>query len=236
MAVEAIIRRCLEGRRPAAGARPATRELELADYDALFERRAIYTGCREVLADSSRAPLYQRLLGDAWTALPEPLQVMHGFKGELTAEGAAAVERGPGLLSRLIAALVGFPRAGHDLPVKVHFRSCPEGEVWTRTFAGRSFSSVQTEGQGRSERLLSERFGPFTFGLALVLDAGKLHLVVRRWSFLGLPLPAFLAPGGVAYEAAEDGRFRFHVEIAHPLTGLIVRYRGWLAPRGHAAS
>ena len=26
----------------------------------------------------------------------------------------------------------------------------------------------------------------------------------------------------------EDGRFRFHVEIAHPWFGLIVRYQGWL--------
>jgi hypothetical protein len=27
------------------------------------------------------------------------------------------------------------------------------------------------------------------------------------------------------FESAEDGRFNFHVEIGHPLTGLIVRYR-----------
>jgi hypothetical protein len=45
-----------------------------------------------------------------------------------------------------------------------------------------------------------------------------------------VPLPRRLAPAGDAYEHAEDGRFNFHVEITHPLTGLIVRYRGWLAP------
>ncbi|MGX7875953.1 DUF4166 domain-containing protein [Mesorhizobium sp. ORM6] len=27
-------------------------------------------------------------------------------------------------------------------------------------------------------------------------------------------------------------RFRFHVEISHPLAGSIVRYRGWLEPAG----
>jgi len=32
-------------------------------------------------------------------------------------------------------------------------------------------------------------------------------------------------------KSAEDGRFNFHVEIDHPLTGMIVRYRGWLVPR-----
>jgi len=47
----------------------------------------------------------------------------------------------------------------------------------------------------------------------------------------GIPLPRRLAPGGIAYESAEDGRFRFFVEITLPLIGLIVRYQGWLAAR-----
>jgi hypothetical protein len=46
----------------------------------------------------------------------------------------------------------------------------------------------------------------------------------------GLPLPRILAPRIAAHESAPDGRFHFHVEIAHPLTGLIVRYRGFLTP------
>jgi predicted DCC family thiol-disulfide oxidoreductase YuxK len=29
----------------------------------------------------------------------------------------------------------------------------------------------------------------------------------------------------------QDGRFHFHVEIGHPLIGLIVRYGGWVVPR-----
>ena len=40
----------------------------------------------------------------------------------------------------------------------------------------------------------------------------------------------WLAPKGPAFEEERDGRFRFHVEIGHPLTGLIVRYQGWLQP------
>ena len=68
-------------------------------------------------------------------------------------------------------------------------------------------------------------------GMALVLDQGRLRLIVRRWSMFGIPLPLSLAPGGNAYEYAENGRFHFHVEIGHPLTGSIVGYRGWLVPR-----
>ena len=47
-----------------------------------------------------------------------------------------------------------------------------------------------------------------------------------------MSLPMWLCPRSDSYETAEDGRFHFHVEISHPLTGLIVRYRGWLETRG----
>jgi hypothetical protein len=47
----------------------------------------------------------------------------------------------------------------------------------------------------------------------------------------GIPMPLALAPRGDSYEFAADRRFNFHVEIRHPLAGLIVAYRGWLVPR-----
>ena len=229
MAAEAIIRKRLTGTRPAPGARPAARDLTLADYDALFARRTIRTGRRG--AQSGREIfLYRRILGDAWTQLPEPVRAMHSLTGRMTATGMATVERGTGLLAHLVARMFGFPPPGADIPVSVTFEARDGAEVWHRDFAGTSFASVQNQGSGRSAWLVDERFGPFTFGLALVLDEGRLRLVVRRWRILGLPLPLRMAPSGNSYEAAEDGRFRFHVEIAHPLTGLIVRYHGWLVP------
>jgi hypothetical protein len=54
--------------------------------------------------------------------------------------------------------------------------------------------------------------------------------VVRGWRAFGLPMPRVLAPIGDAFEHADDGRFHFHVELKHPLAGLIVRYQGWLEP------
>jgi hypothetical protein len=231
MAAEAIIRNCLAGRRPAPGARPAATDLELADYGPLFARRAISTGYRQELPADDRAPLYRRLLGDAWNSLPQPLRAMHDLDAELSAEGVADVERGSGLLARLVACVIGFPRAGKDLPVTVSFRAEDGREHWKRTFAGRSFASIQEQGRGRFERLLCERFGPFNFGMAAVCDDGRMRLVLRRWSFLGIPMPLALAPREDAFEFARDGRFHFHVEIGHPITGLIVRYRGWLDPR-----
>jgi Domain of unknown function (DUF4166) len=230
MAGEAIIRRCLASLAPAPGARSAAADLELADYEALFARRRVVTGCRQEEPALS-SPLYRRLLGEAWDRLPAPIRTMHGVTGALTAQGVASVERGPGWLAGLVARLMRFPPAGGAVPVSVTFRVRDGKEHWSRTFGSANFASVQALGNGRFERLLCERFGPLRFGLALRVEDDRLWLLLRRWSFLGLPLPRAWAPRGDAYESADDGRFNFHVEICHPLLGLIVRYRGWLAPR-----
>jgi hypothetical protein len=231
MACAAIICHCLDGRRPAPGARPATNDVELEDYEKLFAPRAIHTGVREQTSATPLLLLYRRLLGEAYASLPAPLQAMHDLKDEMSAEGTAMVTRGSGLLARIAAAIVGLPRAGENVPVRVDFKAENGRERWTRTFAGRSFHSTQEQGRGRFEWLTCERFGPLNAGMALVLDGGRLRLIVRRWSLFGIPLPVWLAPRGDSYEYAENGRFHFHVEIAHPFTGLIVGYRGWLAPR-----
>jgi hypothetical protein len=229
MAAQAIIRHCLAGRIPKPGARAGVHDVELADYEATFARRRIVTGTRQTPAPGE--PLYRRILGDAYASMPQPWQVMHDLKSELTAIGVASVERGKGLLARLAAAIVGFPPAGDNVPVEVVFRLEDGRELWQRNFAGRRFESTQEEGQGRSARLMCERFGVFSFSMALVVEGERMRLIMRRWTLLGVPLPLALAPRIDAYEHVEAGRFRFRVEISHPLTGLIVRYRGWLVPQ-----
>jgi hypothetical protein len=231
MGVAAIIHRILEGKKPISGARAATTDLELEDYERLFEKYTIVTGqCQSKHENDSELTLYQKLLDQAWYKLPQSLQRMHTFKTVTKVAGLAKVERGTSLSSRFIAMLFRFPQAGEEIPVQVVFQPNANGELWTRTFAGRSFSSWLTEGHGRSDKLLNERFGPFTFGLALVIDSGKLYLIARNWSFLGIRLPTILVPNGNAYEYDDNGRFCFNVEIKHLWTGLIVRYTGWLEP------
>jgi Domain of unknown function (DUF4166)/Saccharopine dehydrogenase NADP binding domain len=228
MAAEAVVRHCLAGRPPAPGARAGVADVELADYESAFARRRIATGTRQTPPPGE--PLYQRILGDAYVSLPQPLQVMHDLKRDLSATGVATVQRGSSVLSRLVGSIVGFPPAGEDVAVKVSFTVESGREHWLRDFAGRTFKSVQEEGRGRNERLLCERFGPVTVAMALVVEDERLRLTLRRWSLFGIPLPLWLGPRSDAYECEEAGRFRFHVEIGHPMTGLIVRYRGWLNP------
>jgi hypothetical protein len=231
MAVQALILHCLNGRKPSVGARPATQELEVSDYEAVFKSRIIYTGQRESKADAEPAPLYKRILGEAWDVLPAPLAALHNVVSEEhKAEGVARVETGKHVFARLLAALYGFPRAGEHVPVKVSFQRRDDGELWQRDFAGRKFSTFQSEGRGYADKLLMERFGPVTFWMALVLKQGELHSVTRRWSVFGIPLPLMFAPNASVYEYADGDDFCFHIEVKHWLMGLLVRYEGRLAP------
>jgi hypothetical protein len=234
MAAAALIRRFLDGDRPAAGARAGTGDVKLADYAAQFAQRRIFTGVRETATPSW--PLYRRILGTAYETLPEPVRRVHDLEGESVAEGRATIGRGDGWIARRIAATFGFPPAGDDVPVTVEFRRENGREVWQRNFGGQVFSSVQEEGQARFDRLLCERFGPCAFGLALVVDDGHLRLIIRRWSVYGFAMPVWLAPACVAYESGEGGRFRFFVELRYRFIGLIVRYQGWLELRREPAA
>jgi Domain of unknown function (DUF4166)/Saccharopine dehydrogenase NADP binding domain len=227
MAVQALVRRVLDGRPPLPGARAATRDLELADYEKLFAGRAIHTGVRDE-PSTEPAPLYARVLGTAWNELPGEIRDMHEFDGAASARGRASVERGGSMLARLAGFIIGFPEPAADTSISVRFEASNKEETWTRTFGDESFSSRQFAGRGRSEGLICERFGALTFAMALVPERGRLSLVLRRWSAFGVPLPMWLCPRSNSYEATGSGRFRFNVEIGHPFTGLIVRYKGWL--------
>lgn len=227
MAIEAIIRKLHSGNHPESGARSSVDALSLADYDALFDGRSIHTGFR---SEEPGAPLYRQILGNAFNALPPKLQLLHGSKAERRWQGHAEVRRGAGLLARIVAAIIGFPKAATRVPVTVAFTPEKGGECWTRDFGGKRFASLQSRGAGRNDYLLVERFGPLSFAMALVVEEDRLHLVPRRWSALGIPMPRWLMPHGSSFEAEIDGAFCFDVEIAAPLVGLIVAYRGSLEP------
>jgi hypothetical protein len=170
--------------------------------------------------------LYAHLLGIVWNRLPAEIRDMHQDAGR--AEGRATVERGSGALARMVAVALRLPRATADTPISVQFDVSDGTETWTRSFGCEAFSSRQFAGRGRWTGLLCEQFGPLTFAMTLALDGSRLSLALRHWSAFAVPLPMWLGPRALAYETADSGHFHFHVEISHPLTGLIVRYRGWL--------
>ena len=227
MAIAALIRQTLAGTPPTPGARSAITALTLGDYATMFAGRAITTGWR----DTPTGSLYQQTLGPAFATLPATLQALHQPGKRAQWAGRATVQRGTSRAASLIARLFGFPDQGADIPVTVTFLTDASGrETWGRNFAGRLMVSTQEAGTGRNQHLITERFGPFAFGLAMVTDGDRLRVIPRRWTLFGLPLPRSLMPRGDSYEHEHAGKFRFHVEIALPLIGPVVTYDGWLDP------
>jgi hypothetical protein len=228
MAVEAVIRKALAGDPPPAGARTAISDVDLASYEALFARRSIYTGVRE-RAPERATSLYERILGQSWAQLAPEIRQLHSVTSVSSFTGRCTVERGRNPLAWLIATLIGFPQAGAEQNIGVQLTADGGRERWVRTCGGRTFSSVQLPGRGRSAWLVRERFGPISADMALVVDGQTLHYIVRRWALLGVSMPLFFGPRSTAVEYAMEGRFGFDVAISHLFTGLIVRYRGMLS-------
>ena len=222
-----VIRKALRGHYPTSGARAATGEVTLADYQREFDSLAIVCGFHN---ESSNRSVYERVLGNAFNTLPAPITTLHRPEPEVCYTGEAVVERGRNPLANLVCAIFRFPKASRSTPVTVHIAVEDETETWTRCFGGHTMVSTQEAGTGRYDRLLVERFGPFAIGIALLVEHDQLVNLPQTWSVLGLPLPRMLLPRGQMYESAIDDQFRFHVEIRAPLFGLLVKYTGWLKP------
>lgn len=222
LAAALLVERILAGR-VKTGAGDAGTLLRLSDFDAVFDELGIRNEAREI---AQPLPLYARVMGDRFDRLPAPVQAMHAVLRDDGADGEADVVRGSTGPARLVAAVMGFPPAGHH-PLHVAFAERDGVERWTRDFGGYRFASVLSQRGGR----LIERFGPLRFHFDLPSDERGLQMVLRRWSFAGILLPLILAPRSAAQEWAEGDRFHFDVPIALPLIGLVVHYTGWLEPK-----
>jgi hypothetical protein len=169
-------------------------------------------------------PLYRRLLGARFEALPPRVRELHDLEGPQVWTGRADVEQGASWAARAAAGLFSLPPAGPDQPLYVAFEPVAGREVWTRTFGRSVFRSLQYERGGR----LFERVGPISLVFALDASPDGLSLGLTGVRLLGVPLPHLLHPTVHTFECERDGRYRFEVESRLPLVGLLVRYSGWL--------
>lgn len=220
MAAALLADRILAGK-VAPGARDASALLDLADFEPLFAPLAI----RHETVEHVAVPLYVRVMGDRFASLPPMVRAIHRVNGNGGAVGEGRVERGPGIVARLIGWIMRFPPAG-DYSLHVGFCEHDGVERWTRDFGGHRFASRLDQ----NGDCVTERFGPLCFAFALLSDPAGLHMALRRWSVLGIRLPRLLAPRIEAREWEEDSRFRLMVDIRMPLIGPVIRYTGWLRP------
>lgn len=180
--------------------------------------------------DPTSTSVFQRVLGSTFAQLAPAVQRGHQPGDALLLSGQASVRRGSSWLAHLLCGLIGFPVAGDAVPVTVHMQTQGTGERWQRCFGAQRFESRFSAGQGAQQGLLVEQFGLLRFHIALAVVDGALHWTVRSGALGFIPLPALLLPSGDSREYESEGRFHFEVEVAHPLAGRIVQYRGWLEP------
>jgi saccharopine dehydrogenase-like NADP-dependent oxidoreductase len=224
-----LIRALADGRINQRGAIPCVGLLTLAEITREFKRFHIIT--RQRFAPRA---LFARVLGSTFATLPHAIQNAHHIDDVLVLEGRASIKGAKTLLARTVARLIGFPRDGRDVPIRVTMRTLGGGEDWTRVFGRARFRTRLTPLEGFPHRLV-ERFGPCTFDLHLTARPDGLDYAVTSGRIGLVPLPSFLIPCAVATERVDDaGRFQFDVPIVLPGLGLLVHYHGWLTARRQA--
>jgi len=203
------------------GAHACIGDLNLAELADAFRDLKITTHTER------GAPLFERVLGEEWRALPRAVRDLHAGADLAIFSGSAQVERGENLVPRLLAALFGFPKAATGVPVRVTIQRTPTGETWTRTFDRARFRSYLSMRRGG---VVTERFGALSFDIALSVEGGALTYPVVRGRAFGVAMPKFLLPVSETREYEQDGAFHFDVALSAPLgLGLMVRYRGVLS-------
>jgi saccharopine dehydrogenase-like NADP-dependent oxidoreductase len=203
----------------------------LIPYDAIaaeFGHHNIKTQTQEI---SAPTPLFRRLLGDAYDALPPAIRQAHEVHGVLVLGGKADAASPDRVLGALIAWLFRLPRSASDMPVRVEMRSEDDGsETWTRIYPGVTMRSNLRDADSRT-RQLTEILGPLSIRLQWKPSERALQLRTISARMFGCPLPDFLRPRSHASETIDaDGQFHFDVPIALPLIGTIVHYKGSLKP------
>lgn len=218
----AMTRQLLGGAALEPGARACVGMLALADLESDFAR----VGLQTAIARETMVGPFEMALDEAFERLPDVVKAAHRQGPVSRFAGTAKVE-GANAFTWLPARLFGFPRKAEAAAVTVVKRlTAPGREVWERTIGGAHFrSEIAHAGSGR----VTEKFGPFTFTLALEATRERLSMSIVGWRMGWLPLPAFLAPRSVASETVNaGGRFSFDVPIAAPLLGRLTRYKGEL--------
>lgn len=176
--------------------------------------------------DSPQQSLYRRLLGARFEQLPPTVRRLHQPGTRFEAAGECRVQRGDNSAARMLADAMGMPPPSEHLPLRFSIDTRDGVETWRRDFGGHVFTSRMWAEKG----VLCERTSLATLRYDLELVHGILRMQLRGFGSLGLPLPRRLWPTIATAESERDGRYCFDVRASMPGVGLVIRYKGWLAP------
>ncbi len=179
--------------------------------------------------------LYQRLLGDAWHALPDVLRQVHGTDAQVAASGAMDVTLGRFIGAGLVRWVLRMPRKEGRVPVELHVRREGDRERWERRIGAWRFPTEQWTEDG----LLIERYGLLAFPMAVSSDSESLTHWSDRMLLCALgrrcPIPRWLSIrtwGTERRSASVPGAMDVSVRIEAPWGSLLVGYDGTLLPQG----
>jgi len=171
--------------------------------------------------------LYRRALGAEFDRLAPALQKFHSVTAEHKFSGRAEIFQGV-RLARLAAGVARFPKLEGDVPIQLSVTRDGETEVWSRLFGDHATRSVQWL---LRPGIIAERVGPATILMQPRVEEGHLRMPIIGMRGFGVPLPApLVATGGGVERVEASGEILFDVSARAVGVGLLISYKGALAP------
>jgi NAD(P)-dependent dehydrogenase (short-subunit alcohol dehydrogenase family) len=228
LAAVALLKRIADHELNFSGASHAGHHIGMREVLALIPDLAIRL---ETSVEPFGMPLFQRVLGASFDAMPSTTQLLHRGSPAVMGEGQADISKPDSVLGQLISALFRFPKPGKAVPVSVLVERDETGERWVRRYPGRTMASRMSNDDPDGQTL-EETFGPLSFRMKITGHKDGLDMKMQGARIGRLPLPRFLVPMVAATERVDvAGRHLFDVSIDLPVIGQIVHYRGWLSLR-----
>jgi hypothetical protein len=170
--------------------------------------------------------LYQCLLDKNFDRLPPVLHSFHALPRGGRATGTLSVEQGEGLIRHGVARLLGLPRPGENIPLRLEVRVNGEKEIWIRHF-GRQ--CIQTE-QWQEGGCLVEKAGPLCFTFKVSGDEQGLRFDFQHNRLFGIKLPRAVSLCVSAQAQGTGASWHISVHISTPFLGVLTSYEGIVQP------
>ncbi len=173
--------------------------------------------------------IVQHWFDNQFNKLDPLLQQLHRQGGQLAGDIELSYGSGiAGVVGRRLAKKMGLPSAGqHQLKVTItHQHDCM---LWQRCFnSGQILTSKFFPIGDIQTGYWIEKTGAITLKLTVDIINGGWHWRCLGVELFGLPIPRLFVPKTTAFKIVEGGHYHFHVGLALPLFGELVRYSGKL--------
>ena len=171
-------------------------------------------------------PLYQRGLGTEFDTLAPAVKAFHSTNKPLSYAGTFSITRGKSFMSNLIANMAGLPAASGAVTMELTVTPSENGETWSRIIGGKKVASKQwMEGE-----YIAERFRGMELLLKLSVVDGNLVISDVSSTVMGIPMPPFFTPTGLATEKDAGDGVAVNVDIGFKPFGRVINYSGTIKP------